>query len=336
MRFGDPIFFWLLWLVPLVSVMLYFAYRLRARARRRFADESLLKRLLAGYSPRRRLIKSMLIVLAIFFIVFGLTRPQFGEKMVFLKRRGVDIVIVLDTSRSMLARDMRPNRLSKAKQEIYGLLERMKGDRVGLVCFAGDAIIQCPLTLDYNAAQIVVNAVDFTTVSRPGTAIAKALTTAVGMFDATEKKFKVIVLITDGEDHEGDVEDAAAKAEQAGVIIYAIGIGSPSGEPIPELKPDGTFSGFKKDENGRVILSKLDEYSLQKIALSTGGKYFRASAGELELDRVYEDISTMEKKELEGKLFTQYEDRFAWFLVPAALLITLEAVLTERRRRRRA
>jgi len=332
MRFGDPIFFWLLWLVPLLAFLLWVAYRLRARARLRFADQSLLDRLLAGYSPRRRLAKSILILLAVLFLALALTRPQFGEKMVFMKRRGVDIVIVLDTSRSMLARDMRPDRLSKAKQEIYGMLERMKGDRVGLVCFAGESIIQCPLTLDYGAAQVLVDAVDINTVTLPGTALADAIRQATDMFDETEKKFKVMLLITDGEDHEGNVQEAAEAAAQAGVIVYAIGIGSPSGEPIPELDANGNVTGFKKDGAGRVILSKLDEYGLQKAALTTEGKYYRASAGELELDRIYDEIASMEKKELEGKLFTQYEDRFPWFLVPAVLLFALEAILSERRK----
>ena len=335
MRFGAPTYLWLLWLVPLMALLLWAAFRLRARSRLRFADQSLLERLLAGYSPRRRLAKAILILGALFFLIFALARPQFGEKMVFLKRRGVDIVIVLDVSRSMLVRDMRPDRLNKAKQEIYGILERMKGDRVGLVCFAGEAIIQCPLTLDYSAAQVLVNAVDIYSVSRPGTAVAEAVRRATQMFEATEKKFKVMLLITDGEDHEGDMEQAAEEAKQVGVIIYAIGIGSPSGEPIPELDAQGNTTGFKKDAGDRVILSKLDEYTLQKVALATGGKYYRASAGELELDRIYEEISTMEKKELEGKLFTQYEDRFPWFLVPTVILFALEAVISERRKARR-
>jgi Ca-activated chloride channel family protein len=321
-------------LAPALALLLWLAYRLRARARTRFADQSLLVRLLAGYSPRRRMAKAILLICAVFLLTFALARPQFGEKMVFLKRRGVDIVIVLDTSQSMLARDMRPDRLGKAKQEIYGILERMAGDRVGLVCFAGEAIVQCPLTLDYNAAQVLVNAVDVYSVSRPGTAITEAIRAGVGMFDASEKKFKVMLLITDGEDHEGDIETAAEEAKQAGAIIYAIGIGSPSGEPIPELDAQGNVTGFKKDQTDRVILSKLDEYTLQKAALTTGGKYYRASAGELELDKIYDEISQMEKKELEGKLFTQYEDRFGWFLVPAVILFALEAALSERRKSR--
>lgn len=334
MRFGAPAHLWFLWLAPALALLFWLAYRLRARARTRFADQSLLDRLLAGYSPRRRAVKVILLVCATFLLAFALARPQFGEKMVFLKRRGVDIVVVLDTSQSMLARDMRPDRLRKAKQEIYGMFERMAGDRAGLVCFAGEAIIQCPLTLDYSAAQVLVDAVDIHSVSRPGTAITEAIRTGVRMFDASEKKFKVMLLITDGEDHEGEVETAAEEAKQAGVIIHAIGIGSPSGEPIPELDGQGNVTGFKKDQGDRVILSKLDEYILQKAALTTGGKYYRASAGEFELDKIYDEISQMEKKELEGKLFTQYEDRFSWFLVPAVILFAVEAILSERRRSR--
>ncbi len=333
MRFGAEEYLWLLWLVPLTAVLLWLAYRFRAQARLRFADASLLERLLAGYSPQRRFAKTVLLVVGIFFLTFALARPQFGEKMVFLKRKGVDIVVLLDTSKSMLARDMKPDRLSKAKQEIYGMLERMTGDRVGLVCFAGEAIIQCPLTLDYGAARTLVTAVDRYAVGKPGTAIGEAISKAVTMFDPTEKKFKVALLITDGEDHTGNAEAAAEEAKKAGINIYAIGIGSPSGEPIPEFDEQGNVTGFKKDRNGRVIMSKLDEYTLQKIALTTNGKYYRASAGELELDRIYDEIAEMEKKELEGKLFTQYEDRFSWFLVPAAVLLAVEAIISERRRK---
>jgi Ca-activated chloride channel family protein len=232
----------------------------------------------------------------------------------------------------MLARDMKPNRLEKAKQEIRSIIDRLQGDRIGLVAFAGEAFVQCPLTLDYSAAQMLLGAMDNLSVSVQGTSISSAIETAIEAYAQQEKKHKVMLLLTDGEDHEQGVQEMAENARRAGVKIYTVGIGNPAGEPIPILDRRGNQVGFKKDENGEVIVSRLDETALQEIALTTGGKYYHATAGEMELDRIFSEIAKLEKKELEGTLVTRYDDRYQWPLLLALLLMVGEFFLPERKR----
>ncbi len=264
-----------------------------------------------------------------------MARPQFGEKLTLLRRKGVDIIIALDTSLSMLAEDVKPSRLEKAKLEVSGLIDRMKGDRVGLVAFAGQSFVQCPLTLDLSAAQMFLDLMDPDLIPQPGTAIGDAIRTARMAFSQKEKKFKVLILMTDGEDHGSDPVEAAEEARKEGIIIYTIGIGSTYGEPIPLKDKNGKVGGFKKDENEEVVLSRLDEGTLRKIAKKTRGRYFRASAGEVELDKIYDEISKMEKKQLEGKMITQYEERYQYFLVVSLFFLTLELFISEKKKQKK-
>jgi Ca-activated chloride channel family protein len=251
-----------------------------------------------------------------------------------MKREGVDIVIALDCSHSMLAQDFKPSRLEKAKQEMNGLISRMRGDRVGLVAFAGVAFIQCPLTLDYSAAGMFLDIMDENLIPRPGTAVGDAIRTSIAAFNQKERKYKVLILLTDGEDHGSDPLKAAEEAAAEGIRIYTIGIGSVQGEPVPVKNKRGMVTGYKKDREGSVVVSKLDQTTLQKIALTTGGKYYHATSGEMELEKIYSEISKMEKKELEGKLMTQYEDRYQIFIFLAIVCLTIEFLLSERRGRK--
>jgi len=252
--------------------------------------------------------------------------------MEMMKRQGVDIIVAIDVSASMLAEDMKPNRITKARQEVRGILDRLQGDRIGLVAFAGEAFIQCPLTLDYSAAELFLDVIDVGLIPRQGTAIGDAIRKATEAFESKERKHKVLILLTDGEDHNTNPIEAADEARKAGVKIYAISIGSPVGEPIPITDRAGNKAGYKKDKNGEVVVTKLDEMTLQKIALNTGGRYYNASPGEMELDKVYDDIAKMEKKELEGKLLMQYEDRFQYPLALALILIIGEFFISEKRK----
>jgi Ca-activated chloride channel family protein len=199
--------------------------------------------------------------------------------------------------------------------------------------FAGEAFIQCPLTLDYSAAGFLLASADNASVSVQGTSLTAAIEMSSRAFAQQEKKHKVLLLLTDGEDHEGGAEEKAEEAHQHGIKIYTVGIGNPDGEPIPILDRSGKQMGFKKDENGEVIISRLDDATLQKISLATGGKYYHATAGEIELDRIFDEISSMEKKELEGALVTRYDDRFQWPLLLAILLVVGEFFLSERKKR---
>jgi len=321
----------LLILLPLLMIFFWLVHRMKRKAMKRFGNPTLMQKLTSSFSPRKQRWKTILLLLSTFFLLFSLSRPQLGTRLTLMKREGVDIVIALDCSLSMLAEDFLPSRLEKAKQEVKGLIARMRGDRVGLVAFAGVAFIQCPLTLDYSAAQMFLDIMDVDLIPEPGTAIGDAIRTSIKAFNQKERKYKVLILLTDGEDHDSDPLGAAEEAAQEGIRIYTIGIGSTQGEPIPLRNERGEITGYKKDGEGNVVVSRLDETTLQKIALTTGGKYYHATRGEMELDKIYDEISRMEKKELEGKLLTQYEDRYQIFLFLSVLCLVVEFLLSDRR-----
>lgn len=335
MRFASPEYFWGLAAVVMLGLFFWWSARKKWRLLELFADKKLLAGLIANFSPTKRRYKFLLLFLGLLFLVMALARPQYGTHMVMLKREGQDVMIVIDVSASMLAEDMKPNRLEKAKQEVRGLLSRLQGDRVGLVAFAGAAFIQCPLTLDYSAAQMFLDVIDVDLIPEPGTNIGEAIQTATKAFNQQERKFKVMIVITDGEDFGGDISSAVSNAKLEGAKIYAIGIGKPEGEPIPIRNDRGEMIGYKKDEKGELVLTRLDEQGLQKIAEATNGKYYHASAGEIALDRIYEDISSMDKKEQKGKLMTQYEDRYQYLLPFAVAFFAAEVLISERKSRRK-
>lgn len=327
MQFGEALqFFWLLALPALVAFWIM-AQRWRRAAMARFGRLELVDKLARSVSMRRRALRFVFFCLAVSFLILALARPRWGTKMETVFRRGVDIVVALDTSTSMLAQDMAPNRLAKAKSEIASLVNRLRGDRIGIVAFAGVAFLQCPLTLDYGAAKLFLDLVDEKLVPRPGTNLAEAIRVGMQAFEADEFKHKVLILITDGEQHEGDPLKAAEEAKKAGVRIYCLGIGKTQGEPIPD--PSG---GYKKDGRGKVIMSRLDVETLQRIAVLTGGKFHHATKSEIELDRVYEEVRKMESKELFSRKFARYEERFLWPLLIALAFLLLEGFFDERRR----
>jgi len=321
----------LLILLPLLIAFYWFVFGMKRKAKERFGNLDLIEKLSLSVSQKKQRWKVALILLGTFFLLFSLARPQLGTKLTLMKREGVDIVIAMDVSISMMAEDIKPNRLEKAKQEVNGLISRMRGDRVGLVAFAGVPFIQCPLTLDYSAAKMFLDIIDVNLIPQPGTAIGDAVRTSIQAFNQKERKYKALILLTDGEDHDSDPLGAAEEASKEGIRIYTIGIGSVQGEPIPIKNNQGQITGFKKDKEGSVVVSKLDEVTLQKIALTTGGKYYHATSGEMELDKIYDEISKMETKELEGKLLTQYEDRYQYFLLVSVILLSIEFLLSERR-----
>jgi len=337
LRFADDFWLYMLGLTPLLAGFFVLSFRMKRRAMERFGNLELLQRLSRSTSFRRQVLKAALLVASTALLLLALARPQLGTKLMTVKREGQDIVIALDVSKSMLAEDIQPNRLEKAKHEIASLIDRLQGDRVGLVAFAGRGFIECPLTLDYGAAKMFLDFMGPDLIPVPGTALTEAIQKAAEAFVEKERKHKVLILITDGEDHEGDPVEAAKQAEQEGIVIYTVGIGSPQGVPIPEVDANGNRTGgFKKDRSGQVVTSRLDEVTLQRIALETGGKYFRASGGEAELDQIYSDIAGMEKKELASQQFTQYEDRFQPLIALVLLLLVAEVSISERRRLKKA
>ncbi len=334
-RFAFPNMIYLLGFIPLLVVFFITVFRQKRRAMALFASSDLFQKLSRSVSRKRQIWKVVLSVGVVFLLILSLARPQLGTQLRTVEREGQDMMIALDVSLSMLAEDIKPNRLEKAKHEIGSLIDKLQGDRIGLIAFSGKAFVQCPLTLDYGAAHMFLDAMEPELIPVPGTALSEAIQKAVDSFVEKERKHKVLILITDGEGHVGEPLEMAGAASNEGVVIYCVGIGSSQGVPIPLTDERGNRTGFKKDRNGEVVMTKLDELTLEKIALETGGKYYRASTGEVELDKIYSDIADMEKKELASQQFSQYEDRFQGFLGLGLFLLVLEITIPERRREKK-
>ena len=296
---------------------------------RRIGDLALVERLVSSYDPIKRFLKRSFLWLALLSMVMALCQPHFRTKEITVERKGVDIVIAVDVSQSMLAKDVAPDRLAKAKLELSTLVDRLKQDRVGIVAFAGEAFIQCPLTLDKNAAKLFISMLSPDLIPTPGTMIGSALRVAAQAFAEKDKEHKAVILLTDGEDQGSDPLGAARKAAQAGVKVFAIGIGTPDGGTLPG---NSAQEGFKKDRQGRVVLSKLDEPLLKKIASATGGVYYRSSRGEVEIENLMREIRKMGQKGLRSDKIIEYEESFQYFLGFALFGLALEMILSERRR----
>ena len=333
MHWGSGIFLNFLLLIPILIIFFVFTAFKKRKSLDMFGDRLILEKLLASKSIAKDRAKRVLIIIGIAFLILALSRPQIGTRLTMAKRRGVDILIAMDTSSSMRARDIKPSRLEKAKLEVSSLIDKLKGDRVGILTFAGNSFIQCPLTLDYNAVKMFLNIIEPGMMPKPGTAIGDAIKTSQSAFIKKERRHKVLILLTDGEDHDTNPVEAAEEAKKEGIIIYTIGIGTKKGEPIPMVDESGKRTGYKKDKHGEIVMSRLDEATLQKIALITDGKYYHATPREFELDKIYSEINNMEKKELSSRLFTQYEDRFQYFLAVALILLCIEFIIGDRKKR---
>ncbi len=332
MQWAYPERWMWVWLVPVVAAFWWWASRQRRQALARFADPVLVEALADDVLWGRRRLKAAMVTGGLLCLVLALVGPQWGFRWEEVTRRGIDIVIALDVSKSMLAEDVKPNRLERAKLAIQELIPLLKGDRVGLIAFAGTSFVQCPLTVDYGAFSLTLEEVTTDTIPRGGTAIAQAIRTGVKALEGSARGSRALALITDGEDHEGDPVAAAKEAAQAGVKLFCIGIGTPEGELIPITDEQG-HQTFLKDREGRTVKSRLDEAMLQKVALETGGSYVRATSTAFGLDLVYrERIAKLEQQEFESSLQKRYEQRFQWPLAVALVLLALEPLVADRRR----
>ena len=329
-RFANPEYLIALWLIPALIVLYILFNRNRKRLLEKFADKDLHKFIMYSFSGAKSKLKFGLILIALTLLILAFANPQVGTKMQEVKQTGIDVYILLDVSRSMAAEDIKPNRLEKAKYQISNLIQKLRGDRIGLIIFSGDAYIQFPLTTDYSAANLFLSAVDFNSVPQPGTAIASAIKMAVESFDSAATD-KAIIVITDGEDHEGDIDAAVEEATDKEIKIYTIGLGSPDGVPIPVYDNRGNETGFKQDNSGQTVLTKLNESILKEIAGNGNGKYYRGNNYEDYLDKIYNDLSKLEQAEFGVKKVTDYEDRFYYFLIPAILLLIIEIFISDKR-----
>jgi len=353
MSFRDADLLWLLLSVPVVALLAYAASRLRHRATRKLGDEASLTALTVGRAAPWRATRVVLLMVGISLLILAMAGPRYGSRTRVLRKRGIDVVVALDFSKSMLARDVRPDRISRAKAELTRFLEELGGDRVGVVAFAGETI-EFPMTTDYAAVELFLRDMGPYDMPVGGTAIGRALVAAKRLLERSSRRgvdpndeavqpARVVILITDGEDHEGDPEAAARELAEDGTKLYVVGIGSRSGEPIPSYSPDGTWTGYIRDASGELVTSALtaeNEGRLRALAESTGGKYFHAQRGSVGIDQIRREMRGMRQAERRARRVTVHEERYALALLPAFLLLVLEGILPTawvgRRKRRRA
>jgi Ca-activated chloride channel family protein len=335
MDFAKPDYLYLLGLVPVVALFLAWAASRRRTVLTRLGAPSLIAALSANVSPRKRRWKTALWFLSLVALVVALARPVWGTQVTVKVQEGVEVMVVLDVSSSMLAEDIKPNRLTRAKLTVEELMGRLGGNDVGLVVFSGAAFVQFPLTADFNTARLFLDGVGPGSISRPGTALEQAIRVALAGFPQERASSRVILLLTDGEGHEGEPISAAQDAAEQGVVIHAIGFGSPDGEPIPIRDSSGAVVGYKENDQGEMVLSRLNEITLQRIVGEAGGLYFRASAGGEEIDGIAEAIAALETGEQEGQFEMQGVERFEWFAGVAFLALIAETLIGDRVRDRR-
>ena len=325
----------LIGVITLLLLLLMIMRRWKRKAVESFGDSRLIQPLTPLVSGFRTVFKWSMVLVSLVCIIIGLANPQIGSKMEEVKREGVDLVIALDLSNSMLAEDIKPSRLEKSKQAISKLIDRLQGDRIGLVVFGGEAFVQLPITTDYSAAKLFLATLSTDIMPTQGTAIGDAIELSMDSFGEKEKevknaKNKAIIVITDGENHEDDALVAAEEAANKGIVVHTIGMGLSKGAPIPIYRR-GIQSGFRKDKEGNTIITKLNETMLQQIAAAGNGAYIRANNVETGLGVLFSELSKMEKVKFGSKVFSDYEDRFQYFLGLALVLLILEFFIAEKK-----
>jgi len=330
-RFLDFDWLYALASVPLLALLFWAAARRRARALEAFGDSALVKKLTESVSVAARRWKAVLVLGAVAFAVLALARPQFGTRVETVRSRGQDIVVAVDLSRSMLAEDVSPNRLERARLAILRLMAGLDGDRIGLVAFAADAFVQSPLTSDYAAAGMFLNAMDPDMMPVQGTDLGAALRVSLDALDQGARDARVIVIVTDGEDQEDDFEEALERAVQSGVQVHVVGIGSTEGVPIPVFDAQGRRDGFLRDEDGTVVTTRLGEQTLRTVAERTGARYVTAGDG-AGFDDLVDELARADGDTVEERQVTQFEEQFQIFLGVALGLLLIEWMLPERRR----
>lgn len=333
-RFANPQYLYLLLILPVMLIIFLLNNLRRKRLIRKIGSPALVGKLIPEMSGNRSLIKFLIMMLAVSSAVIMLARPQYGSKLEEVKKQGVEVIIALDVSNSMLAEDIQPNRLVRAKQAISRLVDNLSNDRIGLIVFAGDAYTQVPVTTDYVSAKMFLSTITPDMVAKQGTAIGAAIELGIRSFSPGEGKSRAMIIITDGENHEKDPLSSAEEAAKAGIVIHTIGIGSPEGVPIPISS--GGRKDYLKDTEGNTVITKLDEETLKNIALRTGGSYVRASNSSLGLDEIFSNIRKMKKEELEGTIYTEYNDQFRIFAGISAIFLILEFLIMNRKNRRLA
>ncbi len=326
--FASEKYLWLLLLVPLFPILYAVMAALRRKRVRRLASKQMAEVLMPHYSAGKGWARVILFSLGFFFFVIGLARPQIGAKLSEHRTRGAEIMICLDVSNSMLAQDYSPSRLERAKMSISSMVDKLRDDRIGLIIFAGTSFVQLPVTSDFVSAKVFLSSIDTGSIPVQGTAIGDAIMTAAKSFSAQSEKSRVIVLITDGENHEDDAVAAAREVAKQGIRIYTIGVGSAQGQPVP------VNGSLLEDKDGNIVVSKLDEGILKQIAQAGGGAYVHAGNQEFGLNPIIDEIRAMESEEFSSVVFEEYDEQYMYFFALALLLFAIEALIGERRSKR--
>ncbi len=318
--------------LPVAALFFVAMVMWKRRSLQKFASSGVAERLTSDISRIKPLIRFILLFLAFASLTLGVMRPQVGSKIEEVKREGVDVMIALDVSNSMNAEDIKPSRLQRARQSIYRMIDKLEGDRIGLIVFAGQAYVQLPITSDYAAAKLFLSTVSTDVVPSQGTAIGKAIEMAVESIGDSVKHNSAIIVITDGENHEDDPVEAAKSAAEKGIVVHAIGMGSNEGAPIPVYR-GGRNVGFLENKEGTTVISKLDQFILQDMCDAGDGKFVRATNSDDGLAVILDQIKAMDKQEFASKLFTDFDDQFQYFLAISLLLLVIEQLISDRKSR---
>jgi Ca-activated chloride channel family protein len=329
LMFANPVYLYLLLLVPLFLLGYGLLRYFRARRIKAFGDPALVNALMPSWSRSKGWVKAVLFSLAFAFFVLGLARPRTGAKLAERTTKGAEIIVALDVSNSMLAQDYSPNRLERAKLAISRLTDRLQEDRIGLVIFVGTSFVQLPVTTDYVSAKMFLGSIDTGSIPVQGTAIGDAIRLSIKSFSAQSEKSRVIIVISDGENHEDDPVAAAKQAAELGIKVYTIGVGSAEGQPIP------VNGELLKDKDGNIVVTRLDEETLRNVAKAGGGAYIHAGGEEFGLNPIIQDIRSMEDEEFGSVVFEEYDEQYMYFFGIALLLLVLEMLIGERKPRRK-
>jgi len=330
LRFENTWILWGLTLIPLMLFLFGFVKSWRKKARTRFAEGFLFTQLMPAYSNFRYNLKFTLFLIGYSLLIIGIANPQIGTKLEEVKREGIDLIVALDVSNSMKAEDLSPNRLERAKRAMLQLVEELKSDRIGIIVFAGQAYTQLPITTDYSAAKLFLNTIDTDIVPAQGTAIGAAIDLAIESFDYEQGGNKALIVVTDGENHEDDAIEAADEANKKGIKVYTIGMGTPNGAPIPVFRR-GKQTGFRQDNQGNTVVSSLNEDMLRDISAAGDGIYIRATNANAGFEQILDELSGLEKSEFESQVYTDYEDRFQFFIGAAVILLLTSLIISEKK-----
>ena len=326
----EKIWFWVLAVIPVIVLFFLVLQFWKYRTQRKFADKELLKRLSPNTSFFKSVLKIIVLCLAFASLAIALVNPKVGTKLETVKREGVDIVFAVDVSKSMLAEDIAPNRLEKAKQLVTQIINNLASDRVGIIAYAGKAFPQLPITTDYASAKMFLQNMNTDMLSSQGTAINEAIRLATTYFDDEQQTNRVLIIISDGEDHSEEAASVAEEANEEGIRIFTIGVGDVNGGPIPERR-NGVIANYKKDSQGETVITRLDEETLNNIASLANGVYINGKNTNEVVETISEILNAMDKKEFETKQFSDFKDQFQWFLGFAVFFLLLDIFLLERK-----